>query len=355
MKCPICGNENLDSTKFCIWCGAPLDTPSASAGNAPEASTSPAQDPGLAPPPVPAPSPIPTPSHGAAPTPSPIPVQTNSYNPVYSAIPQENPSSSFGGSPIPIQPAYSGGAYASPYKSTNVLCIIGFVVSLASILCCGFPAVIGLILSIIGLVFAVKNGEKGKGLAIAGIIVSAILTLFVIFVIASGNFHYSIRLFPNKIDTPEEIEEYVQDNIWIDIDEDTCLEFVSSKKFKYYRDFEETDDYYYEGTYELYIGKEAIEYLEDDLSQYGITEEDVEELAGGSKYYKVENLVVLVLHSEKRYVEGKNDLDETVVTPYIGFFATNDNQHALDMTNLNSFQYYLFVPEDEYEEAKKAN
>ena len=349
MKCPICGNENLDSTKFCIWCGAPLDTPPVSStGNAPEPASFPTQDP------VPAPTPIPTPSSNPAPAPSPIPVQNPSpYMPGYSAIPQENPGSTFGTSPIPIQTAYAGG-YTSNYKPTNVLCIIGFIISMVSIFCCGMTAVAGLALSIIGLILASKHGEKGKGLAIAGIVVSALLTAFFAYAILNGNFKYSFKIF-NRIDTPEEIEEYVTDNTWIDIQEDTCLEFVSSKKFKYYRDFEELDDYYYEGKYELYIGDEALDYIVNDLSEYGLTEEEIQDLADRNKHYKMANLVVLVLHNEKRYVDGKNDLTDTVVTPYIGFFCTNNKEHALDLTNLNSFGYSLFVPEDEYEDAKKAN
>lgn len=351
MKCPICGNENLDSTKFCIWCGAPLDTPSSSTGNAPAPSSVPEQTP------VSAPSPIPTPS--PEPAPSPIPVQNPSpYMPGYSAIPQENTGSTFGAAPIPVQWSNAGGyAPQSSYKPTNVLCILGIIFAGLSILCCGITSIIGLILSVLGLIFAIKNEERGKGLAITGIIISTVLLLIMLLAMATGNFHVktSFNWFGNKIDTPEEIEEYVTDQKWIDIQEDTCLEFVSSKKFKYYRDFEELDDYYYEGKYELYIGDEALDYIVNDLSEYGLTEEEIQDLADRNKHYKMANLVVLVLHNEKRYVDGKNDLTDTVVTPYIGFFCTNNKEHALDLTNLNSFGYSLFVPEDEYEDAKKAN
>ncbi len=352
MKCPICGNENLDSTKFCIWCGAPLDTPPVSStGNAPAPSSVPEQTP------VSAPSPIPTPS--PEPAPSPIPVQNPSpYMPGYSAIPQENTGSTFGAAPIPVQWSNAGGyAPQSSYKPTNVLCILGIIFAGLSILCCGITSIIGLILSVLGLIFAIKNEERGKGLAITGIIISTVLLLIMLLAMATGNFHVktSFNWFGNKIDTPEEIEEYVTDQKWIDIQEDTCLEFVSSKKFKYYRDFEELDDYYYEGKYELYIGDEALDYIVNDLSEYGLTEEEIQDLADRNKHYKMANLVVLVLHNEKRYVDGKNDLTDTVVTPYIGFFCTNNKEHALDLTNLNSFGYSLFVPEDEYEDAKKAN
>lgn len=65
-------------------------------------------------------------------------------------------------------------------SNTNGVAIAGFVVSLVSVLCCGGTSFIGLILSIIGLVQSKKKEGNGKGLAIAGIIISAILLILLI-------------------------------------------------------------------------------------------------------------------------------------------------------------------------------
>jgi len=62
-------------------------------------------------------------------------------------------------------------------QKTNGLAIAGFV-------CSFFVQIVGLVLSIIGLSQINKTGEGGKGLAIAGIIISAagiILTIIAIF------------------------------------------------------------------------------------------------------------------------------------------------------------------------------
>ncbi|MBP5678244.1 MAG: zinc-ribbon domain-containing protein [Bacilli bacterium] len=60
-------------------------------------------------------------------------------------------------------------------QKSNGLALAGFIVSLVStILCCGSFNVISLILSIVGAVKAKDCGGNGKGLAIAGIIISAI-------------------------------------------------------------------------------------------------------------------------------------------------------------------------------------
>lgn len=61
---------------------------------------------------------------------------------------------------------------------TNGLAIAGFVISIVSpICCCGTLSVLSLIFSIIGLSQINKNDESGRGLAIAGIVISAISIL----------------------------------------------------------------------------------------------------------------------------------------------------------------------------------
>ena len=73
------------------------------------------------------------------------------------------------------------------HTGTNGLCVAGFVVSLVSILCCGLTSIIGLILSIVGLILANKRGQGGKGMAIAGIIISALFTLLFLAIVIGLN------------------------------------------------------------------------------------------------------------------------------------------------------------------------
>ena len=70
-------------------------------------------------------------------------------------------------------------------KKANIFCILGFVLSLVSLLITlyGTVAIAGLVLSIIGIVQANKSGERLKGLGIAGVCVAAgslIYTLYVL-------------------------------------------------------------------------------------------------------------------------------------------------------------------------------
>ena len=68
----------------------------------------------------------------------------------------------------------------------NILCIVGFVLSLVSLLIAlyGLVAIAGLTCSIVGILQANKNSERLKGLGIAGICVSVgslIYTVYAIF------------------------------------------------------------------------------------------------------------------------------------------------------------------------------
>jgi len=80
----------------------------------------------------------------------------------------------------PPQQPYQQDFYQPP--KYNGMAIAGFVISIVNIFCMGFLFLFGLIFSIIGLVQTSSSRDLGKGLAIAGIILSALFTvLFIVF------------------------------------------------------------------------------------------------------------------------------------------------------------------------------
>ena len=146
MFCSNCGTNLPDGTAFCPSCGRSQD------------SASPVQN-----------------------------SNENSFAPDYTA-PAANLQQ-----PAPGQP-YAQQPYYPPVNSipTNGLATAGFVLGLVGLFTCGVTSIIGLILSIVGLVQSGKHLSKpGKGLAIAGIITSAVvvvlsLLLTIIFIIGIG-------------------------------------------------------------------------------------------------------------------------------------------------------------------------
>lgn len=69
-------------------------------------------------------------------------------------------------------------------QKKNTLGLVGFIVSIASIVTCGFSSLPGLVLSIVGLNESKKYNNDKKGLSIAGIVISSImLIIFVIIMV----------------------------------------------------------------------------------------------------------------------------------------------------------------------------
>lgn len=79
-------------------------------------------------------------------------------------------------------------------KQTNGFAIAGFVLSIVSLLCCGTTSILGLVFSIIGLVNANKQNGEGKGLAIAGIVISSIMIILFVCL-------YGLGVFASMVDS----------------------------------------------------------------------------------------------------------------------------------------------------------
>ncbi|WP_338677323.1 DUF4190 domain-containing protein [Streptomyces sp. SCSIO 30461] len=123
------------------------------------------------------PGPYGTPAQPAAPGPYAQPAQPGPYGQPAQPGPY--------GQPGPYdQPGPYGGAPSwqpGPSQKTNALAIVSFVMSIV----CGIPFV-PVILGIIALSQIRKNGEKGKGFAIAGIAIHGAVLLFLAIVMALG-------------------------------------------------------------------------------------------------------------------------------------------------------------------------
>ncbi len=73
-----------------------------------------------------------------------------------------------------------GNGYSPEPTTWNGLCIAGFV-------CSFLVPIVGLILSIVALTQINRTGEKSRGMAIAGIVISVVIWLFSFIFMVSGN------------------------------------------------------------------------------------------------------------------------------------------------------------------------
>lgn len=341
--CPNCGSVN-NGSKFCSNCGTPLPE---------EQPVQPVAQPAVQPvqpiqqvqpvqpiqqvqPVQPAPQPMAQPVME--------PVVEPSVPPVYQQ---------------PVQNVYAQSvAPAANEPKTNGMCKLGFILSMVGIATLGITSLFGLIFSIVGLISSSKKQEKGRGMAIAGIIVSALILIVVIFNIAYLGSEINDTL--NELgliddtnviattdddDEPDDKEELITSINWIEENSESYLTFGKRNSFKYYQSFRDTSDYYYTGKYELYFGDDAIEVVSEDYDEYGLTREEIEEM-----YTKKElkNLVLLVLKNDGCWIDGENTRDEEWTSLYLGFFNDGSNK-SLYLLNLGAVTYFNFIPEDDYD------
>lgn len=116
----------------------------------------------------------------------------------------------------------------------------------------------------------------------------------------------------------------------------------SDGSFKYYQSAEDLTNNYFEGTYEFYMGKKAVTYITTELSDYGVTKEELEEVFDRNEEYDESNFVVFVLNNEACMIDGENVVESPYRTPYYGFYLESDGVPYLDIANMNSGNYQLF-------------
>ncbi len=133
---------------------------------------------------------------------------------------------------------------------------------------------------------------------------------------------------------------------WVETHEDSYLVPKADGTYRYYRSKDELNDYYYEGHYEFYMGDDAYKYVTEDLSKYGVTKEEIDNIIAMNDEYTKDNLICFVLHNEKKIIDGVDTMEGgTVDTPYFGCLITEDGKQVLDVANMNAAEYYWFEAE----------
>ena len=184
--------------------------------------------------PAPAPAAPNSPYPGAAPAGGSVPPVYGSVSaPVYpggGAVPPQTPYNPYmqGGQPNG-QPGWSGSYGSVPPEANqkyNGLAIAGFI-------CSFLVSLLGLILSIVGLNQIKKQGGKGKGLAIAGIIISAagmVIQVILVIALIVGGASYASKAIDELDDTLGETHDDLTDGDYGLYD--SIQDFVDSLEFK---------------------------------------------------------------------------------------------------------------------------
>ncbi len=126
---------------------------------------------------------------------------------------------------------------------------------------------------------------------------------------------------------------------WQGTKDGSLLVFEQDGTFRYYQTAEDLTDNYFEGTYEFYVGADAIEYITTDLSDYSVTKNELEGSFEGSDEYDESNFVCFTLNNEACYMDGENTVEKPYQTSYFGFCLEEDGDLYLDIANMNSANF----------------
>jgi len=112
----------------------------------------------------------------------------------FGAAPPGYPNAPYGNAQYPGYGPYNNGPYGYPtgyyaqQPGTNGMAIASLILGICGFLC--VTPFVGLGLGIAALSRINKTGQSGKGMAIAGIILSSVWILLVVLALATGNFHF---------------------------------------------------------------------------------------------------------------------------------------------------------------------
>ncbi|MBO6166006.1 MAG: hypothetical protein J6O17_06540 [Eubacterium sp.] len=151
-------------------------------------------------------------------------------------------------------------------------------------------------------------------------------------------------LMKNKGGKGEGSRDYFVNHSWNEIHGSSYLVPEEDGTFKYYKDKGVYDNYYYEGHFDYYKGEAAYKYITEDLSSYGVTKSEINQIISMNSQYTKDNLVCIMLHNEKCWIDGEDTLEGqgTIDTPYYGCYVEGQ---GLDVANMNAVEYYFFTPE----------
>lgn len=101
---------------------------------------------------------------------------------------------------------------------------------------------------------------------------------------------------------------------------------------------------YYAGKYKFYIGKDAVNYIVNDLSEYGVTKDELQNLFDRNEEYSVDNFVVFDIRYNEFDLDGEKQKIERPLVPWFGFIL--DNNTYLDVANMNTSTYYKMTKQN---------
>lgn len=131
----------------------------------------------------------------------------------------------------------------------------------------------------------------------------------------------------------------VSNTSWLGKDNSQVV--FTKNRIDWYKSADDHKDNYYSGEYKFYTGEDAIKYISEDLKQYGVTREEMEQLLSNNEKYNKNNFVVFDIRYDKYLLNGKEQKITTPLVPWYGFIMEDNT--VLHVVNMNNIAYYTFT------------
>lgn len=212
----------------------------------------------------------------------------------------------------------------------------------------GFLALIFFWVPVVSIPLAVVCISKGKEYNLKekansasvkfGFVSIGLSIIYIVFIMVAIFLFYFYVDDVKNYNIDETIEEYyytdqvvIKGYKWLDSD-NFMLYLNQDNSYIWYFD----DKDFERGTYEVYVGKDAIEYIINNLSDYKFDlDKQLDLFKDNSKM--IDNYCLLILNCNNKYVDGKYIFDDNEITPYYGFYdGSNDTLSLINMKNDDS-------------------
>lgn len=112
----------------------------------------------------------------------------------------------------------------------------------------------------------------------------------------------------------------------------------------WYKDPSDHTKNYYSGKYKFFIGRKAINYVVNDLSEYGVTNDKLQNLFDRNLKYSENNFIIIDINFDVQDLNGIKNKIEKPSLPWIGFILNNNTY--LDVANMRTSVYYSLTKQN---------
>ena len=187
----------------------------------------------------------------------------------------------------------------------------------------------GLVLGVIGLILSI----------LATVVIILLIVLFSFFITSPNNLENKLEEYIDRFDRNFDFDKDKYDssfslvgNVWRSSD-GSFLYLNEDNSYYWYMNDNEHNNNYFSGTYSVYNGLDAVNYIVKNFSDYNFNYDKQMDLFGEGKY-SLNNYYLLVLDCDKAFMNGKEDTSDLGIIPYYGFY--DDDKESLSLVNMKS-------------------